>query len=751
MWKIKSFAISFLIILCAFLLLASQSFKHPSLSYEALIYYQDGSYRHTIQEVKKKFFPASLDYFLLARSYQELKDISNAMDFYSKLKMDDLKKDRFGNFFFESYAFYYSEAMIDYFFKYRVSFYSNCSVIISNLIKNLPSDSAYYNDIYRKFLFFTWKEKNYEVLTNLSLTNEDFNYFYKFAIFMLSNTNFSEILKYTEKRYFYSMFFDISNKINPTLIDHLKIEELSDAFSLFLKTRLYDYADIVLQKHYSELKDYDFFVRNKELLKYYQGKREEAIQNLINYVIKGKASYSTVNTCLNMLYENSRLDMVLSVLKQYIKKYPFIFENNYIKILIKKDGSKELYRYYNFKYKTATLTRDEEKKIFRFFLQKDESLARLIANKALAKDPENLYFLFVSAFFNLLDGKIESAYKKFLKISLLYPYTYEWLISKEYENNLRKDFLDIFEKELQNQLQSLSNLSLKEKLLRMHALKEINITQTNLSKENESIEKLLLDFQSGIKNLLDANSLNDVWIKNIFSFSNTYLFAFNREILNYSENRLKSPSERYIMAYSYYDLYSALNLEGIPLSRLDNYLTGRTGGREYHLLFDDSLKKRLYPFTLFNKAYYIVSNTNVALWILSTFREESHFVKNATSPAGAIGIAQLMPATANTIKKNLNKEEMNYYDFEDNFNIGIYHLLYLIKRYKNNYIYALAAYNAGETTVNRWIKNNKYSNELWVETIEYDETRNYIKKILLTRYFYDRIYHTNTEKYLFFD
>jgi soluble lytic murein transglycosylase len=67
------------------------------------------------------------------------------------------------------------------------------------------------------------------------------------------------------------------------------------------------------------------------------------------------------------------------------------------------------------------------------------------------------------------------------------------------------------------------------------------------------------------------------------------------------------------------------------------------------------------------------------------------------------------------------------------------HFSYLFRRY-GSVVRALASYNAGETVVNRWVKKNGLSPELWVEAVDYTETRNYIKKIFLTRYFYDRIY-----------
>jgi soluble lytic murein transglycosylase len=99
-----------------------------------------------------------------------------------------------------------------------------------------------------------------------------------------------------------------------------------------------------------------------------------------------------------------------------------------------------------------------------------------------------------------------------------------------------------------------------------------------------------------------------------------------------------------------------------------------------------------------------------------------------------------MPATADIIKKNMKKEDYSCYDFRDNLEIGAFHINYLFKKYHHNYIYALAAYNAGETAVNRWKRRSSFENELWVEAIDYEETREYIRKIFQTRYFYSLFY-----------
>jgi soluble lytic murein transglycosylase len=211
---------------------------------------------------------------------------------------------------------------------------------------------------------------------------------------------------------------------------------------------------------------------------------------------------------------------------------------------------------------------------------------------------------------------------------------------------------------------------------------------------------------------------------------------------------MNSQLQRYRASFFFRDYYDSLGMDGIVVSRLNNFLIRLCIGREFHPLLDLKLQELLYPMYYFDDIAESTHDTNNALWILSAFREESHFNKNSVSPSGAVGIAQIMPATATIITRNMNRDFYNCYDFRDNLEIGIFHLKYLLRKYRNNYYHALAAYNAGEPAVNRWIKKFKYDSELWVECIDFDETRDYIKKIVQTRYYYDLIYGRNSGKSL---
>ncbi len=119
------------------------------------------------------------------------------------------------------------------------------------------------------------------------------------------------------------------------------------------------------------------------------------------------------------------------------------------------------------------------------------------------------------------------------------------------------------------------------------------------------------------------------------------------------------------------------------------------------------------------------------LLVLSIIREESRFVPDATSIAGALGLMQLMPATAKRFDRNLKigiNNPKDILDIKNNLHIGICYLSNLIKDF-GSYTYAIAAYNAGEDAVKKWLKVGKYKSvDEFIEDIPYNETRNYVKR-----------------------
>jgi len=103
---------------------------------------------------------------------------------------------------------------------------------------------------------------------------------------------------------------------------------------------------------------------------------------------------------------------------------------------------------------------------------------------------------------------------------------------------------------------------------------------------------------------------------------------------------------------------------------------------------------------------------------------------DARSSVGAKGLMQLMPNTAKQLKRgSISRKYL--YDAENNIQLGTRYLRKLLDKNKGNQVVATAAYNAGPYRVKRWLKNTKaMPADIWIETIPFKETRNYVKSVL---------------------
>jgi len=120
-------------------------------------------------------------------------------------------------------------------------------------------------------------------------------------------------------------------------------------------------------------------------------------------------------------------------------------------------------------------------------------------------------------------------------------------------------------------------------------------------------------------------------------------------------------------------------------------------------------------------------------WIFALIRQESMFIADAKSPAGALGVMQIMPDTGRRIATLLGENFPNpslLLSPENNIRYGTCYLRMRLEDLHNNPILATAAYNAGPRMVRRWLpEEGSIPADIWVEIIPFSETRNYIEKI----------------------
>ena len=133
--------------------------------------------------------------------------------------------------------------------------------------------------------------------------------------------------------------------------------------------------------------------------------------------------------------------------------------------------------------------------------------------------------------------------------------------------------------------------------------------------------------------------------------------------------------------------------------------------------------------------------------ILALIRQESLFDARARSPAFALGLMQLLPATAARVAGRAGAPAPSpekLFDPEVNLNLGTQYLKDLLERYSDNPFKAIAAYNAGEAAVDRWEREIITDDiDEFVERIPYLETRGYVKLVLRNHHIYKKLYEHN--------
>jgi soluble lytic murein transglycosylase len=132
-------------------------------------------------------------------------------------------------------------------------------------------------------------------------------------------------------------------------------------------------------------------------------------------------------------------------------------------------------------------------------------------------------------------------------------------------------------------------------------------------------------------------------------------------------------------------------------------------------------------------------NAPEAALSLAIARQESQMNPKAKSPVGALGLMQVMPATGKSVAKKIGvpyNQDLLGSEVLYNTRIGQAYLAGLIERWGGSYVLAIASYNAGPGNVSKWIERfgdprSSGVDELnWIESIPFQETRNYVQRVI---------------------
>lgn len=129
-----------------------------------------------------------------------------------------------------------------------------------------------------------------------------------------------------------------------------------------------------------------------------------------------------------------------------------------------------------------------------------------------------------------------------------------------------------------------------------------------------------------------------------------------------------------------------------------------------------------------------------ASWVFAIVRQESAFMPDAQSGAGAMGPMQLMPATARLVaRKNGDKKprRKDLFKPETNIRLGASYLRQMLDRFDGQQALSAAAYNAGPHRVKQWRPEQKLPADVWIDLIPFKETRSYVRRVLAYQILYE--------------
>jgi len=126
-------------------------------------------------------------------------------------------------------------------------------------------------------------------------------------------------------------------------------------------------------------------------------------------------------------------------------------------------------------------------------------------------------------------------------------------------------------------------------------------------------------------------------------------------------------------------------------------------------------------------------------WVLGVVRQESRFITGAKSSAGATGLMQVMRPTARWVAQRMrmkNFSSARLHEPDLNAALGTYYLKHVLNQFDGSPVLAAAAYNAGPTRARLWRGTAPVEGAIFVETIPFGETRDYVKKVMTNTVYY---------------
>ncbi|MGP1415458.1 MAG: flagellar assembly lytic transglycosylase [Treponema sp.] len=575
-----------------------------------------------------------------------------------------------------------------------------------------------------------------------------------------------------------------------------------EPFNTISREKLYDFSDdeqriLLLQEKIKELEENDeeklrIEENIKELL-FFTGqfeKLDESVSNLFfNRVINGKASL--VYDLLEEGVGDEDFHKVMKIrLSVYEKKYNTTYDEAK-ELLLKKPllVSSSRYVFYDFLRVFLFGSKEyvESAKQLEFFLQNENVkkienykiinymsslyIARLYEKAGKGKEALKHYDIAIKKALTPYDKDDSNWYKlnyelkndfaSFMRgIKATFP---QWDNHYWYEDLVSRAIVKIMTEKKYNLL-----VQLYEVVSKTHLVEQKAKLQYLMSRSGVIAHRYLeANYKAAYE---DEHNLIYYTILSAYQLNAPLKDVLYKKRVKREANPLYSPEDamKILKAYLDYGLYSHIYKEVLRIYPTITVDEAFSISKELRLqsLFPDSINlmqfvansegsvlneehlRAIYPRPFYNEVSKWAKEYNVPEYIFyALVRSESFFRPLVVSHAGAIGLSQLMPSTAKDIARALKVSHYDVTNPDTNIRFGTYYLSRMLNRFDGRFMPSMCSYNAGPVAVSRWLKKSTIKEEdLFVETIPYDETRNYGKKLLSTACIYGMLYYNKNPK-----
>ena len=669
--------------------------------------------------------------YIWASSYLELREYNKAYDQFKKIDGNALLSSAEYQDIFPFYIRRYLKSIQNHEDADTIANLDGDQLI--SMVRQVPQDSPIRSYLDQELFSALWGNQNYLAMLRLNnrnlsqrgkawiaLANQALNQAYKVSDIIDAQSYFANNLAYS----------NILKTLDPA--NFRAKGDLTNLVEMSLRLPEYRGKALDFAKRYTELTknlEYQAWVNSRVMA--LSGQRKDAALYLYQY-IKDSPRVST------HFYTNTHAQLVrhqlddkadeIALLANKIHRQNFFFHSKGgIEFHSNPDYILEWYKTY---YKN--LSPEQHLEVLRGLIRTDIVKAEEATDLSISYNMKNPQFILIQGLIKEHLGKEEEAYKNYLRLIFQDPFGYAGIVAKEKEKNLRVYYRDIFEKATQNIMEEFPKFYVQDKLM----LYKSFLLDEELAEfiDEEDLAQAQKDFNDIVYKDIKLVPKIPILEKYPASLSNLALetqdYIENAIIEQMKNNKNFHDYARYY--YKYSDILTNSDIGGYLTFRLYFYIRDKHG-YTYLPNYPKEIVDLTFPKPEFEQIKeWSGGDEDLAYWMLSSFMAESHFRKRVYSQVGAVGFAQVMPYTATDIKRWMKRPDLSNYDFYDNLRMGIYYHKKMYEDFDNDIILSLAAYNAGPTATNRWLKKYGHIQDkyLFIEAINYKETRNYVKIII---------------------